>query len=136
MGKNIQDNEREMLNPAIAGTTAVLEAAKMYASPSFRRAVQISSFAAMLDLAKGARPGHVYTEADWNPVTYEAAAKEKDSTILYLASKAMSERAVWEWVTRNSPSFDVFCLCPFSVLISRPLTPCLHCTRLLPYSGA
>lgn len=115
MGKSIQDNEREMLGPAIAGTTAVLEATRMYASPSFRRVVQISSFAAMLDLAKGSRPGYVYTEADENPVTYEEAAKERDSTALYVASKALSEKAVWEWATRNSPSFDVVCLCPSTV---------------------
>ncbi|KAF4459661.1 nad dependent epimerase [Fusarium albosuccineum] len=96
MGKNIQDNVREMLGPAIAGTTAVLEAAKAYASPSFRRVVQISSFSAMLDLSKGQRPGYVYTEADWNPVTYEEAVAEKDSIVLYVASKALSEKAVWE----------------------------------------
>lgn len=115
MGKDIQDNEREMLSPAIAGTTAVLEAANMYASPSFRRVVQISSFSAMLDISKGPRPGYVYTEADWNPVTYEEAATERNSTVLYLASKALSEKAVWKWAARNSPRFDIVCLCPSTV---------------------
>lgn len=115
MGKNIQDNEREMLGPAIAGTTAVLEAANMYASPSFRRVVQISSVSAMLDLSKGPRPGYVYTEADWNPVTYEEAAMESNSTLLYVSSKALSEKAVWEWAARNNPRFDIVCLCPSTV---------------------
>lgn len=116
MGKNIQDNVREMLGPAISGTTAVLKAAKTYASPSFRRVVQISSFSAMLDLSKGPRPGYVYTETDWNPVTYGEAATERDSAVLYLASKALSEKAVWEWAARNRPRFDIVCLCPSMVL--------------------
>lgn len=116
MGKNIQDNVREMLGPAISGTTAVLEAAKTYASPSFRRVVQISSFSAMLDLSKGPRPGYVYTEADWNPVTYGEAATESNSSALYLASKALSEKAVWDWAARNKPCFDIVCLCPSLVL--------------------
>ncbi|KAJ3534046.1 hypothetical protein NM208_g7711 [Fusarium decemcellulare] len=107
MGNNIQDNVRDMLGPAIAGTTAVLEAAKAYATPSFRRIVQISSFSAMLDLSKGQRPGYIYTEADWNPVTYEEAVAEKDSGVLYLASKALSEKAVWEWAAEHKPNFDI-----------------------------
>ncbi|KAJ0109121.1 hypothetical protein J7T55_002313 [Diaporthe amygdali] len=115
MGKNIQDNVREMLGPAIAGTTAVLEAAKTYASPSFRRVVQISSFSAMLDISKGPRPGYVYTEADWNPVTYEEAVTEKNPTVLYVASKALSEKAVWEWKAEHRPQFDIVCLCPSTV---------------------
>lgn len=116
MGKDIQDNVREMLGPAISGTTAVLEAANAYTSPSFRRVVQISSFSAMLDFSKGPRPGYVYTEADWNPVTYGEAATERNSTALYLASKALSEKAVWEWAARNMPGFDIVCLCPSMVL--------------------
>ncbi|KAF5023272.1 hypothetical protein F66182_4653 [Fusarium sp. NRRL 66182] len=115
MGKNIQDNEREMLGPAIAGTTAVLEAAKTYASPALRRVVQISSLSAMLDLAKGNRPGYVYTEADWSPVTYEEAVAEKNSILLYVASKALSEKAVWDWEAKHEPNFDIVCLCPSTV---------------------
>lgn len=116
MGKNIQDNIREMLGPAIAGTTAVLEAVKAYASPSFRRVVQISSFSAMLDLSKGPRPGYVYTEADWNPTTYEEAVAEKDQGVLCLASKALSEKAVWEWTAEHRPRFDIVCMCPSMIL--------------------
>ncbi|KAK6721076.1 hypothetical protein SNK05_004168 [Fusarium graminearum] len=96
MGKNIRDNVRDMLSPAITGTTPILNAAKTYASPSLRRVVQISSFSAMLDLSKGSRPRYVYTEADWNPMTYKEAMVEKDPTLLYMASKALSEKAIWE----------------------------------------
>jgi nucleoside-diphosphate-sugar epimerase len=115
IGTNIQDNVQEMLNPAITGATAVLEAAKTYGPASLRRIVQISSFAAMLDLSKGLRPGYVYTEADWNPVTYQEAVAEKDTLALYLASKTLSEKAVWNWVGENNPAFDIVCLCPSSV---------------------
>ncbi|KAF5541666.1 NAD dependent epimerase dehydratase [Fusarium phyllophilum] len=112
MGKDIKDNESDMLRPAISGTTAVLEAAESYASSRFQRVVQISSFSAMIDKSNGSRPGYVYTEADWNPVTYEEAVAEKDPIALYLASKALAEKAVWQWVDEHKPRFDVVSLCP------------------------
>ncbi|CEF76168.1 unnamed protein product [Fusarium graminearum] len=92
MGKNIRDNVRDMLSPAITGTTPILNAAKTYASPSLRRVVQISSFSAMLDLSKGSRPRYVYTEADWNPMTYKEAM-----------------------VKKNKPRLDIVCLCPSTI---------------------
>ncbi|EWY80971.1 hypothetical protein FOYG_15263 [Fusarium oxysporum NRRL 32931] len=112
MGKDIKDNERDMLGPAISGATAVLEAAESYTSARFQRVVQISSFSAMIDTSQGSRPGYVYTEADWNPVKYEEAVAEKDSIAVYLASKALAEKAVWKWVGDHKPRFDVVSLCP------------------------
>lgn len=63
-----------MLDPAIIGTTGVLEAIKKSA-PSVKRVVITSSFASIVDGAKGNRPGHTYSEADWNPITEEEAVK-------------------------------------------------------------
>jgi nucleoside-diphosphate-sugar epimerase len=70
-----KDVEKEMLLPAINGTTEVLKSVAKHA-PQVKRVVITSSVAAMLDLSKGLWPGKVYTEDDWNPATYEMA-KEK-----------------------------------------------------------
>ncbi|KAK7425557.1 hypothetical protein QQZ08_007998 [Neonectria magnoliae] len=111
-----EDNIRDLLDPAIKSATAVLSAASQLASPSFRRVVHVSSLAAMVDISKGLRPGYVYTEADWNPASFEEAAVEKDHVALYVASKALSERAVWDWMTEHKPSFDVVCVNPSLIL--------------------
>jgi nucleoside-diphosphate-sugar epimerase len=72
-----------------------------------------SSFAAILDAAKGAWPGHKYTEADWNPITYEEASKpETDGSTAYCASKTFAERAAWDFVKDKKPNFTVSTICP------------------------
>jgi Nucleoside-diphosphate-sugar epimerases len=77
----VEDNERDLLRPAIEGTVNLLLAAKKYAA-QVRRIVLISSFAAMLDLSKGNWPEHTYTEADWNPMTYEEADEERKPPVM------------------------------------------------------
>ncbi|KAM5349468.1 hypothetical protein ACJ41O_005973 [Fusarium nematophilum] len=112
---HVEDTVRDMLNPAIKGATSILEAAKRYAGPAFKRVVHTSSFAASLDITKGPRDGYVYNESDWNPVTFEEAVALKDPVALYIASKALSERAVWDWMTEQKPGFDLTSLNPSNV---------------------
>ncbi|VUC27688.1 unnamed protein product [Clonostachys rosea] len=112
----VEDNVRDMLEPAIQGATAILTAISQMQSSNCRRVVHMSSFSAMLDPAKGLRSGYTYTEKDWNPVSYDEAVTIENSSDLYLASKALSERAVWDWVKQQSPGFDVVCLNPSFVL--------------------
>lgn len=111
----VQDNIRDMLDPAVKGATSVLEACKLYAGSSFQRVVHTSSLAACLDSSKGSRPAYTYTELDWNPTTFEQAATIKDPVALYIASKALSERAVWAWMENQHPPFDLTCLNPAMV---------------------
>ncbi|RYP57802.1 hypothetical protein DL769_009265 [Monosporascus sp. CRB-8-3] len=111
----VEDNVRDMLDPAIKGATAILDAVSQMAPPSCRRVVQMSSFSAMLDPAQGFRPGYTYTEEDWNPVTFDEAVAFKNSTELYLASKSLSERATWEWVSQRKPDFDIVFVNPSMV---------------------
>ncbi|TQN69105.1 putative oxidoreductase [Colletotrichum shisoi] len=110
-----EDAVRDMLNPAVKGAIGILEAAKIYASPSFRRVVHLSSTAAITDSKKGPRPGYTYTNSDWNPVTFEEAAAIEDHVSLYVASKALSEKAVWAWMTEHKPKFDLACVNPTMV---------------------
>lgn len=106
----VKDAKTELLEPAVRGAVAILDAAKKYGSASLRRVVLTSSFAAILDGAKGYRPGYVYTEADWNPDGWEAA--DSDTASAYRASKKLAEKAAWEWVEANKPGFDLVSLDP------------------------
>ncbi|CCF32428.1 ketoreductase [Colletotrichum higginsianum] len=110
-----EDAVRDMLNPAVKGAIGILEAAKIYADPSFHRVVHLSSTAAIMDSKKGPRPGYTYTNSDWNPVTFEEAAAIEDHLSLYVASKALSEKAVWAWMTEHKPKFDLACVNPTMV---------------------
>lgn len=101
----VEDNTRDLLNPAIGGATAILEATKRY-GPDVRRIVNTSSIACILDLSQGLRLGYTYTEKDWNPVTYEQAASA-DAVTAYCASKALAEKAMWWWMAAEKPSFTL-----------------------------
>ncbi|KAL2005183.1 hypothetical protein VTN00DRAFT_3033 [Thermoascus crustaceus] len=108
----VEDNERDLLRPAIDGTVNILQSIKKYA-PQVNRVVVTSSFASIFDLSKGNRPGYTYTEADWNPATYEEAAKPTTSGgFAYCAAKALAERAAWDFVATEKPNFDLVTLCP------------------------
>jgi nucleoside-diphosphate-sugar epimerase len=71
-----------MLDPAVKGTTGILKAIKSNA-PTVKRVVVTSSFAAIVNPM-----GHLktYDETCWNPITWEAATKDRAQT--YRGSKA------------------------------------------------
>ena len=106
----VEDNGRDLLNPAVKGTISVLEAVKKNA-PQVKRVVMTSSFAAILDPTQGNRPGYTYSEKDWNPVTYEQA-KTGDGATAYCASKTLAEKAAWDFVEKEKPNFDIATICP------------------------
>lgn len=106
----VEDNERDLLLPAIRGTTGILEATAKY-NQNVKRIVITSSFAAIVDLSQGLRPGYTYTEKDWNPVTYEEA-KVADGSAAYCASKTFAERAAFDFVKENKPLFTVSSVTP------------------------
>ncbi|KAG8768346.1 methylglyoxal reductase (NADPH-dependent) gre2 [Ceratobasidium sp. 428] len=124
-----KDVERDILVPAIQGTTKILKAVKVHAS-TVKRVVVTSSAVAILDLSKGARPGYVYDEKDWNPVgnphivsntfkalmtgfnqlTFEQA--QENARFGYAGSKIYAEKAAWEFMDIEKPSFDLVTICP------------------------
>lgn len=69
---NVEDIERDLIVPAVNGTLEILKSTHRHA-PQVKRVVLTSSFAAINDFSKGLRPGHVYDENQWNPITYEEA---------------------------------------------------------------
>jgi len=106
----------EFLDPAVKGTTGILESIAARA-PSVRRVVLTSSMAAIIDFGadKFSSPAKIYTEADWNPTTWEDALSTTNMGTVYQASKKYAEKAAWAFVDREKPGFDLVVLNPPSV---------------------
>lgn len=117
----ITNAEKDMLIPAINGTESILKAAHKYNSAQtdetkqIKRIVITSSAAAVTDPSQGLRPGYSYTEKDWAPFTYEQAAVAHDNPILaYCASKLLAEKAAWNFIEKEKPTFTIATMCePF-----------------------
>jgi NADPH-dependent methylglyoxal reductase len=105
-----KDIPAELLDPAMKGVTSILDAAKAYGT-EVKRVVFTSSFAAILDMSKGYRPGYTYSEKDWNPITYDEAAVA-DGPTAYCASKKLAEEAAWKWMSENKPAFTLSAIDP------------------------
>ena len=110
---NTENPQKDLLDPAIIGTTGILKSIKKSA-PSVKRVVITSSFASIINPSKGSWPDHTYSESDWNPVTHEEAVQNPQSG--YRASKTFAEKAAWEFVEKEKPGFDIVTLCPPLVL--------------------
>lgn len=90
----------------------VLGSVHKYA-PNVKRVVITSSFASIISIPEGTRPGYVYSEKDWNPTTWEEAAKKgTPGEVSYCASKCFAEKAAFEFVEKNKPNFNITTLCP------------------------
>jgi nucleoside-diphosphate-sugar epimerase len=114
----VTNPEKDLLLPAINGTESVLKAAHKYNSTQndennkIKRIVITSSFAAIHDGDKGLRPGYTYTEKDWCPYTYEVAAVLYDNPgRVYCASKTLAEKAAWNFVEKQQPTFTIATVC-------------------------
>jgi nucleoside-diphosphate-sugar epimerase len=105
-----KDNEKELIIPAINGVKAILEAS---AKAKIRRVVLTSSFASVMNVDRKAPPYFTYTGEDWNQLTYEeAAAPTTPAHIAYRGAKKFAEKAAWDFVREQKPSFDLVTLCP------------------------
>ncbi|KIN07192.1 hypothetical protein OIDMADRAFT_99439 [Oidiodendron maius Zn] len=105
-----KDYEKELFTPAVNGTLFILQAAKAHA-PGVRRIVITSSFASVLDVTKGLRPGYVYTETNWNPMTVEETHAAGPSPA-YLVSKTLAEKAAFDFVEKEKPGFSIATVTP------------------------
>lgn len=94
---------KELIEPAVNGTKNVMTSALK--SPTLKRLTIMSSFAAVVDLSKGARPGYTYTSDEWDPMTLEQALK--DGVMGYHYSKTQAERTAWDMWREAKPSWDL-----------------------------
>ena len=106
---NAQDIQKDLLDPAIVGTTGILKAIKKSA-PTVKRVVITSSFAAIINPTKGLWPEHTYSEKDWSPLTHQDALANNAAG--YRASKTFAEKAAWEFVENEKPNFDLVTMNP------------------------
>ncbi|KAF2729912.1 ketoreductase [Polyplosphaeria fusca] len=109
LSMSITDVQKEVLDPAIQGTTGLLASIKRFA-PSVKRVVVLSSLAAMVDFSKGDWPSHRYTADDWNPITHEEALQ--DAVNGYRGSKTFAEQAAWAFMKHEKPAFSLTTLNP------------------------
>ncbi|KAJ7171679.1 NAD-P-binding protein [Mycena crocata] len=98
---NQTDNERDLLIPAINGTKNLLAATKK--EPRIKRVVFTSSLAAFIEPT--IETGKTIVEAEWNPVTYDEAKTSTNSALVYRASKALAERAFWDYIKAENPAW-------------------------------
>jgi dihydroflavonol-4-reductase len=107
---DVEDPQRDLVEPAVTGTHAVLEACKR--AEGVRRVVVTSSMAAITDEPDSER---VLTEDDWN---------EKSSLTRnpYYYSKTLAEREAWRYLREEEPGFDLVVINPFLV-VGPSLTP-------------
>ncbi|TKA70426.1 hypothetical protein B0A55_07897 [Friedmanniomyces simplex] len=110
---NVTDVQKQLLDPAIIGTTGILKSVKKSA-PTVKRVVITSSFASIINPFKGTWPEHTYSEADWNPISAEQAVQNPANG--YRASKTFAERAAWDFLEQEKPNFTIATMCPPLVL--------------------
>ena len=118
---NVTDTKKDLLDPAIIGTTGILKAIKKSA-PTVKRVAITSSFASIVNPSKGSWPSHTYSEEDWNPITEEEAVASPQAG--YRASKTFAEKAAWDFVEKEKPGFTLTTLCP--PLVLGPIVPYLQ----------
>ncbi|KAM7201165.1 hypothetical protein V8F20_004911 [Naviculisporaceae sp. PSN 640] len=114
----INDPKVDLVDPAVNGTTGILNAIAKLDNEDHRKSVKrvviTSSFAAILDEQKIADPNTVFSEKSWNPVTLEEI--HRSSATAYRASKTLAEKAAWEFVgnetKKNGAVFDLVTINP------------------------
>ncbi|KXH59332.1 NAD dependent epimerase/dehydratase [Colletotrichum salicis] len=106
---NVTDIKADLLDPAINGTTGILQEIKQNA-PSVKRVVITLSFGSMMDVSKGPWPGHTYDESDWNPIAMGQALHSPGAG--YSASKKFAEKAAWDFLANESPAFSISTILP------------------------
>ena len=100
----VADPQRDLVDPAVNGTLAVLEACAKAAQVT--RVVLTSSMAAVTDEPDDSR---VLTEADWN----EKSTLRRNP---YYLSKTLAERAAWSFVEHERPAFNLVAMNPFVIM--------------------
>jgi nucleoside-diphosphate-sugar epimerase len=99
------EHEDMVVVPARDGTLRVLRAAR---DAGVRRVVVTSSFAAV-GYGRDLPDDHVFTEADWTP-------PDATGVRAYIRSKAVAERAAWDFVERDGGGLELCAICPAAIL--------------------
>lgn len=101
---NATNIEEELLKPAVNGTKNALAAIKNF-GPQITNVVITSSYAAVANPEIEADPTHVNNEESWNPISWEGA--KADGIVGYRGSKKFAEKAAWDFVAEEKPTFTI-----------------------------
>lgn len=99
--------EDDIIRPAVDGTISVMRAATV---AGVRKMVLTSSIAAMLYGKTGPYRQSSYGEETWTDVAVRA------DTNPYLRSKALAERAAWDFIDEDSSGMSLVTICPAAIL--------------------
>jgi nucleoside-diphosphate-sugar epimerase len=104
----------DIINPAVGGTTSVLNSVLKHGGSTVKRVILTSSAVAVFEATGVPR---VYTESDWNNHAVEAVktkGSEAGPFLIYCASKVLAERAAWDFVAahKSEISWDLVALNP------------------------
>ncbi|KAF3807358.1 putative uncharacterized oxidoreductase [Colletotrichum gloeosporioides] len=115
---SFSNNPREVIPPVVKSVTSILDAAAR--EPSVKSFVYTSSIAAAVDITPGANAQHAGPDA-WNDKAVEVAWAppphlENYWHMVYQASKVEAEKAVWDFVKKNKPHYNVNVVSPATVL--------------------
>ncbi|KAM3073355.1 hypothetical protein ACMFMF_006560 [Clarireedia jacksonii] len=116
---SVKDIQKELINPAVMGTTETLEAVQANA-PSVTRVVITSSSVSVFDLSKGTWPGHVYNEKEWNPITPGEALSDPSSG--YFVKHSLRKQPGNTWKSK----LDFILVTILPTLIFGPIIPGIH----------
>ncbi|KAL7418135.1 putative D-lactaldehyde dehydrogenase [Mrakia frigida] len=103
----------ELVGPAVQGTVGVLKSAKKNGKDVKR--VVVTSSVASIQNTNVTTPGKVWTESDWNTFSVSEIEEKGDKAAgyhLYMASKTLAERAAWEFIEKEKPSFSLATINP------------------------
>jgi len=99
--------QRDLIEPAVNGTKNVLASVEKHLN-TIKAVVVTSSIAAVVPQVHANDPAKIWTEADWNENSTLTAGP-------YRLSKALAEKAAWEWAQAH-PAVRVVTMCPGFVL--------------------
>ena len=110
---SVKDHEREIISPAVKGTTNILKAAAK--EPSVKRIVVTSSQIAIMPLeeAMAADNDHVYTAEESAP---DPSGPYTSFFEAYAAAKVKALNATREYVRTEKPTFDVINIMPVFIV--------------------
>ncbi|KAI9641702.1 hypothetical protein NHQ30_009558 [Ciborinia camelliae] len=119
-----KDVKKDLIDPAVHGTTEVLKATHELGGKQVKRFVLLGSAVSILDSFEDIRTpeGKPYTEDDWNPATEKDAVSSQSPLLGYNVGKKTAELAAWSFVKESKPSFEFVVINP-DVIIGPMLQP-------------
>lgn len=96
--------EEELLKPAVNGTKNALAAIKKYGR-KITNVVVTSSYAAISTAGLEGNSSHTNNEESWNEISWEQS--KADAVLGYRGSKKFAEKAAWDFVAEEKPSFTI-----------------------------